>query len=149
MFNMSLFSKHGYFFFLSVLEQDKHVTKCSSYIETIQPARIMTKCLPLYETKPPSQLVWKDGSNLCLSERCRSDWVATVNSAGDSQKKGKCRFGLLRSKGIWYGKTSIHFTTGQQKGFQIFYTYAKNMQPCLLWITSTCTNVWLVCRANF
>lgn len=59
MCNTLLVSKHGYFF-LSFLEQDKHVTKCSSYIETIQPARIMTKYLPSYETKPPSWLVWKE-----------------------------------------------------------------------------------------
>lgn len=77
--------QHGYwfqsmvtFFFLSFLEQDKHVTKCSSYIETIQPSRIMTKYLPLYETKPPSWLVWQDGSNLDHSEKCQSEWSAFI-----------------------------------------------------------------------
>lgn len=96
--------------FLSFLEQDRHVTKCSSDIETIQLAQIMTKCLPSYETKPPSWLVWKDGSNLYHSERWQSEWVTLScqhfvimkSWFGSSHKKGKCRFELLRSKGTQY-----------------------------------------------
>lgn len=88
--------------FLSFLEQDRHVTKCSSDIETIQPAQIMTKCLPSYETKPPSWLVWKDGSNLYHSETCQSEWLTLSFQhlvIGSYYKKGKCKLGLIEVKG--------------------------------------------------
>lgn len=102
-------------FFFSFLEQDKHVTKCSSYIETIQPARIMTKYLPSYETKTPFMVSLKRMDPICHSERCQSEWAAFVfklfffsfffklwwkaNSVDSSLKKGKCRSGLVEVKG--------------------------------------------------
>lgn len=114
------------FFFLSFLEQDKHVTKCSSYIETIQPARIMTKYLPSYETKPPFMVSLKrmDPISGTLRGVSQSGQTFFFLSCGEKLtqrvaliKRANVDQDLLRSKGKQYVAEDkfIHFTTGQRQ----------------------------------
>lgn len=138
------------FFFLSFLEQDKHVTKCSSYIETIQPARIMTKYLPSYETKPPFMVSLKRMDPISGTLRGVSQSGQTfffklwwkANSAGSSHKKGKCRSGLVEVKGqtvCCKGQIhTLHYRAKTDHVSSKYYICSEKMQPCLLWITFTC-----------
>lgn len=113
----TLFVSKAWLRFSFRLEQDKHVTKCNSYIETIQPARIMTKCLPSYETKPPEERIQIHAPLRTGSERVGGRVGGWAGPSGIGRTPGTLsrRLGALVKGQMWVLGLKGRFSEGQSE----------------------------------